>query len=167
MDKKHLIEKPQMFFKIALLDSSSFKLILYEQCLRKNSIVCLKTGSGKTFIAIMLIKQLAEAVRKPYNEGGKRTVFVVNNVLLVSQQAKYIRKMTGLIVGEYHGEKCINNKIIDHWDIEIWNKIFETTQVLVMTGGIFQDILYHGFICMLNIPMAAIITNENYSLLSV
>jgi len=45
--------------------------------LSENTIVCLNTGSGKTFIAVMLIKEMAEVVRRPYDHGGKRTFFVV------------------------------------------------------------------------------------------
>lgn len=44
------------------------------------------TGSGKTFIAICLIKRFREALKKPWGEGGKRTFFLVNNIPLVNQQ---------------------------------------------------------------------------------
>jgi len=48
-----------------------------EQAKSENLIVCLPTGSGKTYIAIMLIKELSSAVRPSLNDGGKRTVILV------------------------------------------------------------------------------------------
>ena len=52
---------------------------LLDAALNRNTIVCLGTGTGKTFIAVMLIKELAHEVRKPIEDGGKRTVFLVNS----------------------------------------------------------------------------------------
>jgi endoribonuclease Dicer len=76
----------------------------------------------------------------------KRTVFVVNNVPLVHQQADFIRQMTDLNVGDYFGDKIIDGKMLDHWDMVIWKKILDENQVLVMTGQILADILNHGFL---------------------
>uniref|UniRef100_UPI003AFB824B AncD1D2 n=1 Tax=synthetic construct TaxID=32630 RepID=UPI003AFB824B len=118
-----------------------YQVELLERAMKKNTIVCLGTGSGKTFIAVMLIKELAHEIRGPFNEGGKRTFFLVNTVPLVNQQAKVIRKHTSLKVGEYVGDMGV-----DSWNKEKWNQEFEKHQVLVMTAQIFLDILNHGFI---------------------
>lgn len=48
-----------------------------EQAKTENLIVCLPTGSGKTYIAVMLIKELSPAVRSSLNDGGKRTIILV------------------------------------------------------------------------------------------
>ena len=48
-----------------------------EQAKNENLVVCLPTGSGKTYIAVMLIKEMAHAVRSRIDDGGKRTVFLV------------------------------------------------------------------------------------------
>lgn len=48
---------------------------LLEAALEHNTIVCLNTGSGKTFIAVLLIKELSHQIRQ---EDGRRTVFLVN-----------------------------------------------------------------------------------------
>ena len=52
-----------------------------EQAKSENLVVCLPTGSGKTYIAIMLIKEMSNKVRRSIDEGGKRTVFLVNTGL--------------------------------------------------------------------------------------
>lgn len=51
---------------------------LLEAALERNTIVCLNTGSGKTFIAVLLTKELSHQIRGPYQENAKRTVFLVN-----------------------------------------------------------------------------------------
>jgi len=52
-----------------------FQVELLEAALEHNTIVCLNTGSGKTFIAVLLIKELSHQIR---GEDEKRTVFLVN-----------------------------------------------------------------------------------------
>ena len=55
-----------------------YQVELLERAKERNIVVCLGTGTGKTFISIMLIKELAHQVRGTYKKGGKRTFFLVN-----------------------------------------------------------------------------------------
>ena len=64
---------------------------LFQAALDENIIVYLPTGSGKTFIAALLIKEKYHEVSKPLDSGGKRTVFLVPTVVLAIQQAAYLR----------------------------------------------------------------------------
>lgn len=52
---------------------------LLEAALDRNTIVCLNTGSGKTFIAVLLTKELSYQIRGDLTRHGKRTVFLVNS----------------------------------------------------------------------------------------
>lgn len=52
---------------------------LLEAALEHNTIVCLNSGSGKTFIAVLLTKELSHQIRGHYREAAKRTVFLVNS----------------------------------------------------------------------------------------
>lgn len=61
---------------------SSYQLEALEKAKRKNTIVFLDTGSGKTLIAVMLIRSYAHCIRKP-SKGI--AVFLVPTVVLVQQ----------------------------------------------------------------------------------
>jgi endoribonuclease Dicer len=61
--------------------------------------VTLGTGAGKTFIAVLLIKEYAFQLL----EAGKKAIFVVDKVALVGQQAEHIECHCSLAVGRVHG----------------------------------------------------------------
>lgn len=76
--------------------------------MEENTIVYLPTGSGKTFIAALVIKALAHDVMQPLTNGGKRTIFLVPTVVLARQQANYLRRHTHLKVKEYYGSMGVD-----------------------------------------------------------
>ncbi|KAJ9599534.1 hypothetical protein L9F63_010006, partial [Diploptera punctata] len=102
----------------------------------KNTIIYLPTGSGKTFIAVMLIKEMSAGI-----EGGQRTFFMVNTVALVGQQAGYIQRHSRFAVGQYSGDMNV-----DYWTREKWKDELEKHQILVMTAQIFLNLLQHGYV---------------------
>uniref|UniRef100_T1J619 Dicer-2 n=1 Tax=Strigamia maritima TaxID=126957 RepID=T1J619_STRMM len=118
-----------------------YQVELLEKAIKKNIVVCLGTGSGKTFIAVMLIREMMESIKKPFKNGGKRTFFLAKTVPLVAQQATVIRQHTGLQVGHYTGADNV-----DAWDLDVWKREFEKNEVLVMTTQILVNILNMAFI---------------------
>ena len=94
----------------------------------------------------MLIKELSSELIGEFNEGGKRTFFIANTVPLVSQQANFIRRHCPLVVGEYYGDRVIEDRLLDFWDKAIWNRELAQNQVLVMTPQILVDMIQHSFI---------------------
>jgi hypothetical protein len=60
----------------------SYQLEALDKAIRENTIVYLETGSGKTLIAIMLLRSYAYHLRKPSQQIA---VFLVPKVVLVSQ----------------------------------------------------------------------------------
>ena len=90
-----------------ILDDSIVQVELLEKAKRKNIIVYLGTGSGKTFIAVMLIRHMRDLVMR-----GKKVVFLCNNVALLEQQAKVIASTTGLETKSYCGAQ---GKFIFFW----------------------------------------------------
>lgn len=67
---------------------------LLEAALEHNTIVCLNSGSGKTFIAVLLTKELSHQIRGCYREAAKRTVFLVNtgNMRLCASSDHWVLK---------------------------------------------------------------------------
>ncbi|XP_076668388.1 endoribonuclease Dcr-2 isoform X2 [Andrena cerasifolii] len=116
-----------------------YQIDMFEIALKQNTIIYLPTGAGKTYVAVMLIKELSADIRRPYTEGGKHTVFLVNTVPLVTQQSLYIARLTGLSCGELSGDKNV-----DFWTRSTWAKMLEEHQVLVMTTSILVDAICHG-----------------------
>lgn len=128
-----------------------YQVELFERVMRQNTIIFLPTGSGKTFIAVMVIKHKSTDLKLLYSEGGKRTFFLVETVALVAQQAQSIRQQTPLTVGEYSGDKGV-----DHWDINKWHVELENHQVLVMTAAIFHHMILHDYITLSRVNLLVI-----------
>ncbi|XP_033843843.1 endoribonuclease Dicer [Periophthalmus magnuspinnatus] len=113
-----------------------YQVELLEAALEHNTIVCLNSGSGKTFIAVLLTKELSHQIRGHYDENAKRTVFLVNSAASVIHQAAAVRTHSDLQVGEY-----IDVEQTSEWSNERWRQEIRENQVLVMTCHIFLYIL--------------------------
>lgn len=113
------------FRQMAEMKPRPYQLELCQRALESNAIIYLPTGAGKTFIAILLIKKLSNDLQMPFSAGGKRTVFIVNTVPLVDQQANYIGKHTNLKCRGYSGKS-----ISDSWSKIEWTKQFIKNQVI-------------------------------------
>ena len=81
---------------------------LLQAALDNDIIVYLPTGSGKTFIAALLIKEKSSEVTPSLATKGRRTVFLVPTVVLAIQQANYLRRHTHLKVKEYYGSMGVD-----------------------------------------------------------
>ena len=55
-----------------------YQVEILEQATEENTIVCLGTGTGKTFISVMLIREKQGQIGGNLADGGKRTFFLVN-----------------------------------------------------------------------------------------
>lgn len=64
--------------KPELHNARPYQIEILEKAKLENTVVCLGTGTGKTFISSMLIKDKQSEIKGKLNEGGKRIFFVVN-----------------------------------------------------------------------------------------
>ncbi|XP_078159590.1 endoribonuclease Dicer homolog 2a-like isoform X3 [Carex rostrata] len=118
----------------------SYQLEALEKAKRENTIVYLETGSGKTLIAVMLLKSYAHLLRKPSPFIG---VFLVPTVVLVSQQADVVQMHSDLKVTKFWGEMGV-----DDWDAATWDSHVNQFEVFVMTPQILYDCLRKTFLRM-------------------
>ncbi|NWS37797.1 DICER Endoribonuclease, partial [Probosciger aterrimus] len=125
-----------------------YQVELLEAALDHNTIVCLNTGSGKTFIAVLLTKELSYQIRGDFNRNGKRTVFLVNSANQVAQQVSAVRTHSDLKVGEYS-----SLEITESWTKEKWSQEFSKHQVLVMTCHVALTVLRNEYLSLSNINL--------------
>ena len=117
------------------------KVELLEKAIERDIIVYLKTGSGKTYIAVRLIQEVLKRI-----DPSEKIIFLANTVPLVQQQCKVLREFIDARIEEYYGERRIDNNILDTWSEAVWKKELEKNQILVMSPVILVDILDHSFI---------------------
>ncbi|KZV70597.1 P-loop containing nucleoside triphosphate hydrolase protein [Peniophora sp. CONT] len=113
---------------------------ILQHALKGNVIAALKTGSGKTYIAVLLIRYICSL---PSSQ-GKKIVFIVPTVPLVLQQAEYIKKhVPSLHVARAHGGRV--DSIVDR---AAWRENIRKSDVLVSTAQIFLNLLTHSHLSM-------------------
>ncbi|KAL9315521.1 hypothetical protein ACSQ67_016522 [Phaseolus vulgaris] len=134
----HTHTKQQKITRDVLPFARSCRLEALDKAIRENTIVYLETGSGKPLIAIMLLRRYAHHLRKP---SPFTAVFVVPQVVLVSQQAETVKKHTDLKVGVYWGDMGVH-----FWDGGTWKQEMEKYEVLIMTPVILLNCLRHSFL---------------------
>lgn len=121
------------------LSPRSYQWKVFEVAKRRNTIAVLDTGTGKTMIALMLIREIGQAVKA---DGRKLfIIFLAPTVHLVNQQFKVIKDSTGFEVEEYYGAKGV-----DEWSAKSWEKEISEHDVLVMTPQILLDALRKAFL---------------------
>ncbi|XP_010549776.1 PREDICTED: endoribonuclease Dicer homolog 2 isoform X2 [Tarenaya hassleriana] len=108
------IQSSDQLSACALPFARSYQVEALEKAIKQNTIVFLETGSGKTLIAIMLLRSYAHLFRKP---SPHFAVFLVPQVVLVTQQAEALRLHTDLQVGMYWGDMGV-----DFWDASTWKQ---------------------------------------------
>ncbi|KAI9264913.1 hypothetical protein BDA99DRAFT_536411 [Phascolomyces articulosus] len=128
-----------------MLAPRDYQYELFQKAVEENVLAVLDTGSGKTLIAVMLIKYMAAKEREERlkRRNTKLTFFLVDRVPLVPQQYNVIKSNCDANVERMYGEMGIDN-----WSERRWKQIFEENDVCVMTAQIFLDTLRHGFIHM-------------------
>ncbi|KAG0272365.1 Dicer-like protein 1 [Linnemannia exigua] len=122
-----------------------YQVELLHKAVDENVIAVMDTGSGKTLVAVMLIREMLrremEAQRGPKER--KISFFIVNNVPLVFQQAAVIRANCDaevtMLCGAMDTKKFSN---------DLWGETYKKVDVVVVTAQILLDLFRHGFVQM-------------------
>ena len=123
---------------------------LFERAKIENIIAVLETGSGKTLIAVLLLRHVCdqEIIRRAEGLPHKICFFLVNSQHLVAQQHKVLKENLNIELAAFHGSSKE-----DLWTAEAWKNHFETYRVVVCTAEILNQCLMHSYIKMKQIGL--------------
>ncbi|CAG9823241.1 unnamed protein product [Phaedon cochleariae] len=119
----------------------SYQMELMKMGIETNTILFLPKGAGKTFIALLVLKQMSGDLKRSYSEGGKISIIIVTTLALVNKHAKYILDHTTLKVSGYTEEIDSNC-----WPKDKWKREFDLFQVFVMTSQVLLDLTHQNII---------------------
>ncbi|KAJ1310059.1 hypothetical protein OPQ81_006811 [Rhizoctonia solani] len=111
---------------------------IFHRAVNENVICAMDTGSGKTQIAVMLLKHLM-SLRPADSNPKKVAVFLVVSVPLAEQQGDFLQSQLSQRVNKFYGEMGV-----DYWDRERWANAFAESDVMVMTAQVLHDLLSHA-----------------------
>ncbi|KAK0470329.1 uncharacterized protein EV420DRAFT_1258136 [Desarmillaria tabescens] len=111
---------------------------MLDESLKRNIIIAMDTGSGKTHIAVLRLK--IEVEREPQ----KVSWFLAPTVALSEQQCRVIRAALPVSVGLISGSLEPNQ-----WkDASLWKRVIETHRIVVSTPQVLLDALRHSYVQM-------------------
>ncbi|CAD5218774.1 unnamed protein product [Bursaphelenchus okinawaensis] len=131
-----------------------YQLELLEYALGSNCIVSLGTGFGKTYIAVLLIKEYAAELQRSRDGRKKRAFFVVNNVVLGQQQEEHLRNHLNLNIILIHGNTSVMQQYRS--DMNGFEKDWEANEVFVITAELLNELLNSAYIKMKDIALLII-----------
>ncbi|GAA5920114.1 hypothetical protein JCM1841_004443 [Sporobolomyces salmonicolor] len=116
----------------------SFQDEVARQAIERNVLVRADTGTGKTYVAILLMRGLAAL--PPTSSEHKLVIFLTPTVVLVKQQAQAIAERTTLLVKRFIGADGV-----DYWERERWIKQLDAADVCVMSPQIWLNVLANAY----------------------
>lgn len=118
---------------------------LCERAKEQNTIAVLDTGSGKTLIAVMLIRHIIDQELESRAAGNEAriTFFLVASVTLVYQQ--YSVLTTNL---DHAIARVCGSDNADNWNQGKWKKLMDENKVIICTADILLACLHHSYITM-------------------
>ncbi|KAJ4485529.1 hypothetical protein J3R30DRAFT_3696891 [Lentinula aciculospora] len=121
------------------IETRNYQQEMLEESLRRNIIIAMDTGSGKTHIAVLRLKHQVE------REARKLSWFLAPTVSLCEQQCNVIKSALPVNVGLISG----GAQAPDQWkDATLWKAVVNTHQIMVSTPQVLLDALRHGYITM-------------------
>ena len=117
-----------------MVQARDYQRQMFERAVARNTICMLGTGLGKTFIAVMVVREILS--KRP----GTKAIIVCPTAFLVDQQSDVFQSNTPYKVGAYHGGR------VEDWTPERWELEWRQGQVLVMTPQVLVNALNHACI---------------------
>ncbi|TVY25861.1 Dicer-like protein [Lachnellula hyalina] len=120
-----------------------YQIELFERAKEKNIIAVLDTGSGKTLIAVLLLRNIfnQELEDRALGKPKRISFFLVDSVTLVFQQHAVLNVNLDQPMNMFCGEMGC-----DLWSKKLWEKHFNENMVIVCTAEVLRQCLHHSFI---------------------
>lgn len=130
-----------------------YQLELFERAKKENTVAVLDTGSGKTLIAVLLIRWVLdqELELRATGDPPKITFFIVPSVALVFQQHAVLEANLDHNIARFCGAMKV-----DRWDKSVWDRHFSENKVVVCTADILLDCLARSYITIRQINLLVI-----------
>ncbi|CAM1503201.1 Fc.00g079770.m01.CDS01 [Cosmosporella sp. VM-42] len=138
-ENKKIIESPR-----------EYQIELFERAKQKNTIIVLDTGSGKTLISALLLRNTLEKELqdRALKKQKKVAFFLVEKVALCVQQYGVLKDNLDHDVAIFYGDTTGLMKTKEFWDVQ-----FDENMLIVCTAQILLDCLNSGFIKMSTINL--------------
>ncbi|CAD6499017.1 BgTH12-04671 [Blumeria graminis f. sp. triticale] len=120
-----------------------YQVELFNRAKQKNIIAVLDTGSGKTLIAVLLLRHIISQELEDRALGKNRRIsfFLVDSVQLVFQQHAVLKANLNSPMAMFCGDMGC-----DLWSKELWENHFQENEIIVCTAEILRQCLHHSFI---------------------
>ncbi|GAB7362238.1 hypothetical protein MBLNU230_g2263t1 [Neophaeotheca triangularis] len=120
-----------------------YQIELFERAKQQNTIAVLDTGSGKTLIAVLLLRHTIDQELENRAAGmpPRISFFLVDSVTLVFQQFSVLEHNLDHKVARFCGAMGA-----DLWHPQIWKQHFSENKVIVCTADVLLQCLMHSFI---------------------
>lgn len=113
---------------------------LIDAALERNSIIYMPAVNDRSFITVQCVQHLNAAERQlPLPAGGRPTVIVAGNRLLVHQQVADMRRWTPLRCSVYTGDQPLAG-----WQRADWQQQLDEHDVLVIAAPVLLNALCRG-----------------------
>ncbi|PGH14121.1 hypothetical protein AJ79_03238 [Helicocarpus griseus UAMH5409] len=132
-------------FASIIHDPREYQLELFEKAKTQNIIAVLDTGSGKTLIAVLLLKHIVqiELADRARGKPPRISCFLVDSVTLVYQQAAVLKANIDQNIDKFCGAMQT-----DLWSKDTWEKHFSKNMIIVCTAEVLHQCLLRSFIRM-------------------
>ncbi|KAI9821879.1 MAG: Dicer-like protein 1 [Pycnora praestabilis] len=128
---------------VIISDPREYQIELFEKAKKQNIIAVLDTGSGKTLIAVLLLRYVLDQELEDRSIGKPHRVsfFLVDCVTLVFQQFAVLECNLDQKI-----ERICGDMGCDLWVKATWRKVFSQNMVIVCTAEVLYQCLMHSFI---------------------
>lgn len=145
-----LLKEQQQQLDRIITNPREYQLELFERAKRENTIAVLDTGSGKTLIAVLLLRWVIdnELESRAAGNPGKIAFFLCCSVALAFQQFSVLEANL-----DHKILRLCGNDQPDRFTKSVWEQHFRENKVIVCTPAVLEKCLSRGFISMKRINL--------------